>query len=98
LSLSEWDSLAEFPVSFTVELVSFNKNIAVAFRCLEKDQVGRDSLPLIDLDDLAHLNIFGGNRNVALRTRPKSVQRVIYVFVSAEPVEVVKAFLDHRHT
>ena len=58
LSLSEWDCLAKFPVSFAVELVSFNEHVSVALRRLEKNQVGRDSLTLIDLDNLAHFNIF----------------------------------------
>jgi hypothetical protein len=101
LPLREGDSLAEFPVSLTIELVSFNEDAAAILSGFEKDQVGRDSLTLSNLDDLADFYIFGGDRHnrthALLLARQNCVLRIVQIFVSAEPIEVVKSFFDHRH-
>ncbi len=57
LSLGERDSFSEFPVSFSIELVSLDEDAARLLRRLEQNKVSWRPLTLRNLDDLANFDI-----------------------------------------
>lgn len=103
LPLSEWNRLSQLPVSLAVELVSFDENSTTLLRGLKQNQIGRHSLSLSNLDDLANFDIFGGNRHNAAHAPPLGgslehcILRIVQIFVAPVPIEVVHAFLNHCH-
>lgn len=101
LPLGEWNGLAEFPVSFTIELVSLDEDVSTAFRCLEKDQVGRDALFLVDFDDHAYFDVGRSDGHDAATASSLALEhcilRIVQVFVAAVPLEIVISLFEHRH-
>ena len=100
LLLRERDCLSELPVRFAVQLVRLNEDGAALLSSLEEDEVGRDALPLHNLDDHADFDVLGGNRfdrAITIRlARQGCILSVIELFIASEAVEVVPSFLYHR--
>jgi len=102
LSLGEWNSLPELPVSLSIQLVSLDEHTAALLSGLEQYEVSRHSLSLYNLDDLANFDIFGCNGHNAAhaaalgRSLQNSVLSIVQLLVSPKSVEVVHSFFDHR--
>ena len=102
LSLSEWNSLPELPVSFAIQLVCFDEHTTALLSCLEQYEVSWHTLSLNDLNNLANFDIFGcnGHDTAHAATLRGSLQNgipsVVQLLVPPKSVEVVHSFFDHR--
>lgn len=101
LSLSEWNSFPELPVSFSIQLVCFYEDAATSLCCLEKYEVSGHTLTLYDLDNLANFDIFGCNGHNAAhaaalgRSLQNGILSIVQLLVPPKSVEVVHSFFDH---
>jgi len=53
--LSISDGSSEFPISFSIKLVSFNENSTIIFRRIQQDQISWYSLTRVDLYYISNL-------------------------------------------
>ena len=59
--LSNRHGLTQFPVRFSIKLISSDKHGTRFFRRLQEDQVGGDTLVLVYLDNVSHLDLGRGD-------------------------------------
>lgn len=57
--------LPEFPIRLTIELVCLDEDRATLCSGLKQNEVGRYALSLVNLDDHANRDVFGGDGNYA---------------------------------
>ena len=103
-------SLPQLPVSLTVQLIGPDENGSRLLCCLEQNEVGRDALVLMDLDDVSNTQIRGiylfecsillefaiGSTRKRKEWVDLLVFHVIQLFVFSHPLDVIKFLLDDR--
>lgn len=101
LPLGEWNGLAEFPVSLSIELVCFDEDVATILSRFEQNQVGWDALFLANLDDHANFDVGGADGHnttaAACLTLKHCILRVVQVLVATVALKVVVPLFKHRH-
>ena len=97
-SLGSGDGFSEFPVSFSIELISSYKNHTSFFlSCVKEEQVCRKSLILIYLDNIPNSYILTINELLPTPSLQSCILLLINLLVSLKPQKVIPSFFDHRN-
>lgn len=95
--MSEVYGLSQFPIRFTIELISPDENSPVLLTCGENDHISWNSLIRLNFNKLAHLDIFAQNGSSA-RFLNESVFLIVGLIISFLSVDIIVSFLKESKT
>ncbi len=95
--MSEVNRLSQFPVRFTIELVSSDEHSPILLACGENDHIGWNSLIWLDFDKLTNLDIFAQNGPSASFLY-ECVFLVVGLIISFLSVDIIVGFLKKSKT